>query len=79
MNIIIGKTSGFCYGVKRAVENTEQELKKNNKQIYCLGELVHNKDVINELEQKGLIFIDDIEEAERNNSNKSTWNKEGDI
>lgn len=63
MNIIIGKTSGFCYGVKRAVENTEQELKKNNKQIYCLGELVHNKDVINELEQKGLIFIDDIEEA----------------
>lgn len=63
MDIIIGKTSGFCYGVKRAVENTEKELKKNNKQIYCLGELVHNKDVTNELEQKGLSFIDDIEEA----------------
>lgn len=63
MNIIIGKTSGFCYGVKRAVENTEQELQKNNKPIYCLGELVHNKDVIKELQEKGLKFIEKIEEA----------------
>lgn len=63
MNIIIGKTSGFCYGVKRAVENTEQELQKNNKPIHCLGELVHNKDVIEELQKKGLEFIENIEEA----------------
>ena len=62
MNIIIGKTAGFCFGVKNAVDNTVEEL-KDNKQVYCLGELVHNKQVTEELISKGAIFIKDIEEA----------------
>ena len=62
MNIIIGKTAGFCFGVKNAVDNTIEELNKG-KEVYCLGELVHNKQVTEELISKGVIFIDDIEEA----------------
>ena len=48
MEIIIGKTAGFCYGVKRAVDGAIEESKKNKK-TYCLGELVHNKEVIEDL------------------------------
>lgn len=62
MEIIVGKTSGFCYGVKNAVEKTNNVIEKN-KTIYCLGELVHNKTIINKLKEKGLKFIDDIEQA----------------
>ena len=62
MQIIIGKTAGFCFGVKNAVDNTIEELEKGKK-VYCLGELVHNKQVTEDLISKGVIFIDDIEEA----------------
>lgn len=64
MEIIIGKTSGFCYGVKNAVNKATEELENSTEKIYCLGELVHNKHVINSLQEKGLIFIEDIEEAD---------------
>lgn len=63
MEIIIGKTAGFCFGVKNAVDNTIEELNKGEK-LYCLGELVHNKQVTEELISKGVIFIDNIEDAE---------------
>lgn len=62
MEIIVGKTAGFCYGVKRAVEGTEEQLNQNKK-VACLGELVHNKQVIENLEQKGLRIIEDMQEA----------------
>ncbi len=63
MEIKIGRTSGFCYGVKNAIENSIKELEKTKENIYCLGELVHNKQVIEELENKGLIFIEDIKDS----------------
>ena len=62
MEIIIGKNAGFCFGVKNAVDNTIEELNKGEK-VYCLGELVHNKQVTEELISKGVIFIDNIEDA----------------
>lgn len=61
MEIIIGKTAGFCFGVKNAVDNTLEELNKG--EVYCLGELVHNKQVTEELILKGVTFIENIEEA----------------
>ena len=65
MEIQVGKTSGFCFGVRNAVDKTNEILKKEqNKKIYCLGELVHNKTIVNELKKDGLIFIDTIEQAE---------------
>ncbi|MCI8411098.1 MAG: 4-hydroxy-3-methylbut-2-enyl diphosphate reductase [Clostridia bacterium] len=63
MEVIIGKTAGFCYGVRRAVEGAKEELENSNEKIECLGEIVHNKQVIQSLESKGLVFIDDIKKA----------------
>lgn len=61
MKILIGKNAGFCYGVKRAVEGAEDVLSKNNNKAFCLGELVHNKEVIKDLESKGITFIEELE------------------
>ena len=63
MEIVLGKTAGFCYGVKNAVTNTEEKL-KIYKNIYCLGELVHNGEVIKKLENLGLKVVDKIEDSD---------------
>ena len=62
-NIKLAKFAGFCYGVKRAVE-TAKKLKQENpdKNIYILGELIHNTDVINELESLGIKTIYEVPE-----------------
>lgn len=65
MQIIIGKTAGFCFGVSNAIKKVEEELKNKNN-IYCLGELVHNKQVNDDMEKKGLIHIDKLENAKKN-------------
>ena len=65
MNIILGKNSGFCNGVKYTLKETEKILKENNK-VYCLGEIVHNEEVIDNLTKKGLIFKDDINDIPDN-------------
>ena len=52
----------FCFGVKNAVTKAEEALEQNE-EIYCLGELVHNKQVTERLTQKGMHFIDNITEA----------------
>ena len=63
MKLIIGKTSGFCMGVKRAVDEATKEVEKNQGKVtYCLGELVHNPQVIQNLEQKGLQIIEKLED-----------------
>lgn len=60
-DIKLAKFAGFCYGVKRAVE-TAVKLKKENpdKNIYILGELIHNTDVINELDKMGIKTIYEV-------------------
>lgn len=63
MEIILGKKSGFCYGVQNAVEKAEKEVASSKETIYCLGELVHNKTVTSNLENKGLVFIENLEQA----------------
>lgn len=62
-NIKLAKHSGFCYGVKRAVE-TVKKLKAENpdKEIFILGELIHNSHVINELEDLGIKTINELPE-----------------
>ena len=63
MRIIIGKTAGFCYGVSNAVNKTEEILENNtNCNVYCLGELVHNKQVVENLSNLGLKVVKDVDE-----------------
>ena len=62
MEVIVGKHSGFCGGVKNSITKAEEELKLSNN-VYCLGEIIHNKQVVGDLESKGLKIIDKIEDA----------------
>ena len=60
-NITLAKLAGFCYGVKRAVE-TAKKLKAENpdKNVFVLGELIHNSQVINELEKLGIKTLTEL-------------------
>lgn len=60
MKITVGKTSGFCFGVKRAVETAFQNADKN---ICMLGPIIHNQSVINELNTKNVGIINNLSEA----------------
>ncbi len=60
MEVIVGKTAGFCYGVKNAVDKATNEL-ENSKNVCCLGEIVHNKNVVKSLEVQGMNFIEDLD------------------
>ena len=59
MEVIVGKSAGFCGGVFNSVSKTEKLLDENDK-LYCLGELVHNQQVVDKLSGKGLKIIDSI-------------------
>ncbi len=80
MQIIIGKTAGFCFGVANAVNKTSKLLEENDS-ICCLGELVHNKQVTEELINNGLDPISDITQAKKSviirahGEKRETYNK----
>ena len=56
MKVTIDPDSGFCFGVKRAIQTAEAELEKGNT-VYCLGEMVHNQVQMDQLKSKGLKVI----------------------
>ena len=60
--IMVAKHAGFCFGVKKAIEIAEETAAKNaGKKTYVYGQLVHNERVIDELQKKGIEFVDEIE------------------
>lgn len=65
MEIIVGKLSGFCNGVSNTIKRANSSL-ETYKEVYCLGEIVHNERVVKDLENKGMITINNIEEAPDN-------------
>ncbi len=67
MNIIVGKYSGFCSGVNYTVSKANEEVLKNQP-LYCLGEIVHNERVIEDLEKKGMITVSNLSEIPNNNT-----------
>ena len=66
MEIICGKLNGVCAGVNYTIKKATELLENTNETIYCLGEIIHNERVIEELENKGMITINDINEAPNN-------------
>lgn len=62
MEVIVGNLAGFCDGVKYTVK-TAEKIVSENKDVYCLGELVHNRQVIERLEEQGMETITSISEA----------------
>lgn len=64
MNILVGKNSGFCAGVRYTISKAKEELKKNPNGLDVLGEIIHNKHVVESLKSLGLRTIDSIEDAQ---------------
>ena len=61
--IKIAQPRGFCAGVDRAIEIVEQAIKIFGGPIYVRHEIVHNQRVVNDLKEKGTIFVEDINEV----------------
>ncbi len=61
MDVIVAENSGFCFGVKRAVDSVYEQLGKGGK-IYTYGPIIHNEQVVGELEKKGVQVIRSVEE-----------------
>ena len=59
MEVIISKNAGFCFGVERAI-NTALKTIENEEIVYSYGPLVHNQQVVDYLEDKGIITVDSI-------------------
>ena len=68
IKILLAAPRGFCAGVVRAIEIVEKVLKKYGPPVYVRHEIVHNKYVVEDLKQKGAIFVkelDDIKDITR--------------
>ena len=65
MQVIKAKTAGFCFGVKRAVDTVYEQVRQNSgEKIYTYGPIIHNKEVVRDLEEKGVIVLRSKEELE---------------
>ena len=58
--VILAKSAGFCFGVQRAMDTVYAEADKKN--VYTYGPIIHNTEVVNELESKGVKAVNDISE-----------------
>lgn len=62
-NIVLANPRGFCAGVDRAIVIVEQALEKFGAPIYVKHEVVHNKFVVDELRNKGAVFVEELDEV----------------
>jgi 4-hydroxy-3-methylbut-2-enyl diphosphate reductase len=62
MDLVLAQPRGFCAGVVRAIDIVELALEIHGAPIYVLHEIVHNHFVVNDLKQKGAIFVETLEE-----------------
>ena len=56
MEVKVASSAGFCFGVKRAVEMVYNEI-NNSDNIYTYGPIIHNEEVVKDLESKGVKVI----------------------
>ena len=61
MKVLIAKKHGFCFGVEHAIALAEKMLTKG-KTVYCLGPLIHNKQVVDRLSESGLKVVSSLDE-----------------
>ena len=64
LKILLSAPRGFCAGVERAIEIVEKSIKKYGAPVYVRHEIVHNKYVVDDLKNKGAIFVEELEEIE---------------
>ena len=64
LKIYLASPRGFCAGVKRAIDIVEKSINKFGSPVYVRHEIVHNKQVVEELKKKGAIFVDELSDIE---------------
>jgi len=62
LKILLASPRGFCAGVVRAIEIVEKSIEKFGAPVYVRHEIVHNKQVVENLKKKGAIFVDELEQ-----------------
>jgi 4-hydroxy-3-methylbut-2-enyl diphosphate reductase len=62
LRVVLAQPRGFCAGVERAIEIVERALKKYGPPIYVRHEIVHNRHVVEDLRQRGAVFVDELDE-----------------
>ena len=63
MKVLLANPRGFCAGVERAIEIVERAIDKHGAPIYVRHEVVHNQFVVNNLKEKGAVFVDEINQV----------------
>ncbi len=63
LTILLAGPRGFCAGVERAIEIVETALEKYGRPVYVRHEIVHNRTVVEALEAKGAVFVEELEEV----------------
>ncbi|OUS17285.1 4-hydroxy-3-methylbut-2-enyl diphosphate reductase [Rhodospirillales bacterium 47_12_T64] len=63
LTILLASPRGFCAGVDRAIEIVERALVKHGSPVYVRHEIVHNRYVVENLEQKGAVFVQELDEV----------------
>ena len=64
IRILLSAPRGFCAGVERAIEIVEKSIQKYGAPVYVRHEIVHNKYVVDDLKNKGAVFVEELEEIE---------------
>ncbi len=64
MKVIVAKTAGFCFGVKRAVDTVYEQIENASQPVYTFGPIIHNEQVVQDLEDKGVRVIETEEELQ---------------
>ena len=72
MEIIVAKTAGFCFGVKRAVEKVYEQTETAGRPIYTYGPIIHNEEVVKDLSDKGVMVLETEEELRALPRNQGT-------
>lgn len=65
MQVTLAKSAGFCFGVTRAVDLVYHQIKDNEGPIYTYGPIIHNEEVVKDLESKGVQVVNDLSELKK--------------
>ena len=62
MEVLVAKSAGFCFGVRRAVDLVRGECRDHEGPVYTYGPIIHNEQVVQELADEGVRIIEDLQE-----------------